>query len=101
MESILNYVAFNGLAAPQASLDFVFKGPGEALSFQPHASESAASTETRPSLRGAAAGKANEEAQMVLRGAIKLQRTDVAKHLLEQLAEANVEIFEGTYELMI
>merc|ERR1712228_306397 len=38
---------------------------------------------------------------MVLSGAIKFRRVDVAKHLYDQLAEQQVEIQEQTYALMI
>lgn len=45
--------------------------------------------------------KANSDAQLVLRGALNIKRSDVAKQLYEQLQEAHVEASESTFELVI
>jgi len=52
-------------------------------------------------ITGATEEKANDEAQLVLRGALGLSRPDVAQDLYDRLMDAGVAISETTFELMI
>lgn len=99
MESLLNYVAFNRNEGQKGFLASDSSEPprparkklvGESVGENKLSSRS-----------GAAAQKANNEAQMVLRGAIGIKRPEVATHLYDQLIEANVEIAESTFICLI
>mmetsp|Transcript_8034 Transcript_8034/g.19951 ORF Transcript_8034/g.19951 Transcript_8034/m.19951 type:complete len:529 (+) Transcript_8034:136-1722(+) len=106
LESLLNYVAFNRkeqqrtfLPDPEAPPPPPPKPPVKVVEAEGTlipSLEIAANAVT-----GEAAAKANAEAQMVLGGAIKFKRVDVAKKLYEQLAEQQVEVSEKTFSLMI
>lgn len=52
-------------------------------------------------ITGATEEKANDEAQLVLRGALGLMRPDVAQDLYDRLIDAGVAISQTTFELMI
>lgn len=97
LESLLNYVAFTRKEQQRTFLpqpDSVPPPP------PPPKKDSANGTPSSPII-GGTADKANSEAQMVLRGALGLKRSDVAKYLYEQLQEAHVETSESTFDLMI
>lgn len=105
LESLLNYVAFNknvqqrtflpddeAAPPPPPPKPPAAKAPASALdSFGGDSSDKAAETTE----------KANQEAQLVLRGAISYKRSDVTKDIYEQLTERQVEISEKTFTLMI
>lgn len=118
LESLVNYVAFNSLEQ-QRNFVIVGKPP-------PPPKDSSApknTTDASPLLQDDAASdsikneigsekqttvltekeveKANEEAQMVLQGALLLKRSNVAKLLNAQLVEKNVCIYQETYTLMV
>lgn len=117
LESLLNYVAFNRKDQQRTFL------PDEAIppppppkppKKSPEKPEAPAATlptlgpasptaggDQSPTVTGTEAAKANAEAQMVLGGAIKFRRVDVAKNLYEQLSDSQVEISEKTFALMI
>lgn len=106
LESLLNYVAFS---RKEQQRTFLIDGeagappppPPPPKKKAPAAAppEQAATTTTKISTESS--GKANAEAQMVLRGAMNFKRSDVAKELYDQLAGSDVEISEQTYTLMI
>jgi len=100
LESLLNYVAFN---RKEQQRNFLPDSSGGDLPPPPKKGDDVEDGGVlEPSnLSGAAADKANSEAQMVLRGAMGIQRPDVARHLYDCLIEAHVEISETTFELMI
>jgi len=96
LESLLNYVAFNRMEQ---------RGFLAADGEEPPAPANTKVDDDAKANSGAISGdnaeKANDEAQMVLKGAIIAGRADVAKHLYEKLIEAHVEISETTFELLI
>eukprot|EP00931_Biecheleriopsis_adriatica_P090962 TRINITY_DN64872_c0_g1_i1.p1 TRINITY_DN64872_c0_g1~~TRINITY_DN64872_c0_g1_i1.p1 ORF type:complete len:495 (-),score=145.71 TRINITY_DN64872_c0_g1_i1:13-1497(-) len=104
LESLLNYVAFN---RKDQQRNFMLDEDGAPPPPPPKpAARSGELTGDRSKtealdLSHTTAEKANAEAQMVLRGAINFKRADVAKDIYEQLAAANVDIFESTFTLMI
>eukprot|EP00930_Biecheleria_cincta_P002877 TRINITY_DN103852_c0_g1_i1.p1 TRINITY_DN103852_c0_g1~~TRINITY_DN103852_c0_g1_i1.p1 ORF type:complete len:539 (-),score=132.48 TRINITY_DN103852_c0_g1_i1:135-1751(-) len=104
LESLLNYVAFN---RKDQQRNFMLDEDGEPPPPPPKKPAVAASTtgggeqQSVKELAKMTTEKANEEAQMVLRGAINFKRVDVAKDLHAQLVAQNVDISESTYELMI
>jgi pentatricopeptide repeat protein len=105
LESLLNYVAFqrpeqqraflpsHGVAAPPS--------PPKASTDEEEATDAAKAEAPKAVIVGAQAGKANDEAQMVLKGSMKMKRSDVARNLYDQLVESQVEVAESTYELLI
>jgi len=99
LESLLNYVAFNRQDHQRTHLGGPSSSPPEKAEVD--AAVDAAMSVASGKITGATAEKANDEAQMVLRGAIGLMRPDVAQNLYDQLIEARVDISETTFELMI
>mmetsp|Transcript_70928 Transcript_70928/g.154096 ORF Transcript_70928/g.154096 Transcript_70928/m.154096 type:complete len:522 (-) Transcript_70928:267-1832(-) len=118
LESLLNYVAFNRKEQQRTFLQDSGAPPPpppktkkfEVKPTEPEAApvEAAAKDTTGEDMKkfeadivGATAEKANAEAQMVLSGAIKFKRADVAKNLYQQLFDSQVELTERTFTLMI
>lgn len=112
LESLLNYVAFNRKEQPRTfCIDEDTappppppkpkpkdSKPGDA----PNESEGPAASSNEVAAKPmATVEKANAEAQMVLSGAIKFRRSDVAKNLYDQLVTQEVEVSDKTYTLMI
>eukprot|EP00928_Gymnodinium_smaydae_P014471 TRINITY_DN15305_c0_g1_i1.p1 TRINITY_DN15305_c0_g1~~TRINITY_DN15305_c0_g1_i1.p1 ORF type:complete len:537 (-),score=161.66 TRINITY_DN15305_c0_g1_i1:188-1798(-) len=113
LECLLNYVAFN---RKEQARTFIHEGdappppppkpPPAGKASAPAAPASpekiSAPVEAEPLPSDAdESAKANAEAQMVLGGAIKFGRGDVAPKLYEQLALQKVEITSKTYTMMI
>lgn len=96
LESLLNYVAFN---RKEQQRNFLPEENGAPPPPPPPPRKEDASGSS--AISGPTAEKANAEAQMVLRGALGIKRSDVAKNLHAQLVEASVEASESTFELMI
>jgi len=106
LESLLNYVAFNRKEPQRNFMLDEDAAPPPPPPNKPAVAASAAgeneqSVKEVKELPKMTTEKANEEAQMVLRGAINFKRVDVAKDLYAQLVAQNVDISESTYELMI
>lgn len=97
LESLINYVAFQRPEQQRAFLPY----PGRAASSEKGKTVDGFDRKAGDSISGAAAGIANDEAQMVLRGSMKLKRSDVAKTLYDQLVQSQVELSRGTFELLI
>lgn len=95
LESLLNFVAFS---RPEQQRIFL---PDESGAPPPPPPPSKKPKEKELDISGVTAEKANSEAQMVLRGALGFQQSGIAKHLYEQLCEAQVDISESSFELMI
>lgn len=106
LESLLNYVAFNRKDQQRNFMLDEDSAPPPPPPNKPVVADSIPG-EGDPSVKDVkelakmTTEKANEEAQMVLRGAINFKRVDVAKDLYAQLVAQNVDISESTYELMI
>lgn len=99
LESLVNYMAFNRKEQQRTFLlDDLNPPPPPPLPKKPPAGDDAAED---IKINTATSEKANSEAQMVLRGAIKYQRCDVAKDLYGHLTDSKVEISETTFSLMI
>lgn len=90
VESLLNYVAFTRKEQQRVFLPDTSGVPPPP---PPAKKAAAAADEDRD--------KANADAQLVLRGAIDLKRSDVAMNLYEQLHEAQVELAAETFVLLI
>jgi hypothetical protein len=119
LESLLNYVAFNRkdpqrtflpdeAPPPPPPKPLPTKKPdGTKIEAPAAAAPPTAVAESVPSfdsgslVTGDEAAKANAEAQMVLGGAIKFRRVDVATNLYDKLIQSQVEISEKTFALMI
>lgn len=103
LESLLNYVAFNRKEPQRNFMLDEDSAPPPPPPNKPAVvtSSTGEGEETVKELGKMTTEKANEEAQMVLRGAMNFKRVDVAKDLYAQLAAQNVDISESTYELMI
>lgn len=99
LESLLNYVAFT---RQEDQRDFLFANAQGGPPRPTPTKERDAEADTKQAvISGVAAEKANDEAQMVLKGAMKMKRCDVARSLYEQLTDSQVEVAEGTFKLMI
>eukprot|EP00933_Yihiella_yeosuensis_P040425 TRINITY_DN3471_c7_g1_i1.p1 TRINITY_DN3471_c7_g1~~TRINITY_DN3471_c7_g1_i1.p1 ORF type:complete len:473 (-),score=145.05 TRINITY_DN3471_c7_g1_i1:56-1474(-) len=100
LESLLNYVAFN-----KKEQQRTFLVDGEDAPPPPPKPGAPAELESAGPVpmitAGLSAEKANEEAQMVLRGAINFKRSDVAKDLYSQLEVQKIDVSDLTYTLMI
>lgn len=103
LESLLNYVAFNRKEPQRNFMLDEDSAPPPPPPNKPAVLDSTAGEgeQSVKDLGKMTTEKANEEAQMVLRGAMNFKRVDVAKDLYAQLAAQNVDISESTYELMI
>lgn len=105
LESLLNYVAFNRKDQQRTFLldeDAPPPPPPPKPQKKPVELDAPSATSTANVLiTGEEAKKANDEAQMVLSGAIKFKRVDVSQTLYEQLTDQQVEIYEKTFALMI
>jgi len=110
LESLLNFVAFNPSYQQRFFLPDEEVQPPPPPKKRPRGApapligsslESGILCSANIAVSGEATEKANSEAQMVLAGAIKFKRSDVARSLHSQLADAQVEISEKTYALMI
>mmetsp|Transcript_72977 Transcript_72977/g.158373 ORF Transcript_72977/g.158373 Transcript_72977/m.158373 type:complete len:620 (-) Transcript_72977:79-1938(-) len=100
LESLVNHVAFHRKEQPRTFL------PDEAsLPPPPPRAKKFNEADSRgpksAALSEAAMAKANEEAQMVLKGALKINRPDVAHNLYAQLLDSQVDVAEGTFSLLI
>jgi len=94
LESLLNYVAFNRREQQRAFLldDSAPPPPPKAKKAEPG---------REPAVAEEVQKKANQDAQLVLSGAINYKRADVARDIYEQLVDTKVEISERTFALMI
>eukprot|EP00927_Polykrikos_kofoidii_P017918 TRINITY_DN18215_c0_g1_i1.p1 TRINITY_DN18215_c0_g1~~TRINITY_DN18215_c0_g1_i1.p1 ORF type:complete len:534 (+),score=146.22 TRINITY_DN18215_c0_g1_i1:188-1789(+) len=114
LESLLNYVAFNRREQQRTFLPDKSAPPPPPPPKPPKKPTDSAEGSSRlaPSpatavgdqssaVTGTEATKANAEAQMVLSGAIKFRRVDVAKKLYDQLSDQQVEISGKTFVLMV
>jgi len=106
LESLLNYVAFN---RKEQQRTFIHDEDGAPPPPPPPAKKDAQKESAfippllikEPTTTGEGAAKANLDAQLVLNGAMKFKRADVAKNLYDQLLSQDVEISEKTFALMI
>lgn len=98
LESLLNYVAFTRKEQQRVYLPCENGAPPPPPPPPKKASNAGAVSST---ISAEDTEKANSDAQLVLRGALGIKRSDVAKHLYEQLQEAHVEASESTFELVI
>lgn len=96
LESLVNYVAFNRKEQLRHFMMDEAAVPPPPPSKQ---RRSAAAPMHTPASE--ASVKANNEAQIVLNGAWRFMRVDVARSLLEQLTESEVSISDETFALMI
>mmetsp|Transcript_168132 Transcript_168132/g.540033 ORF Transcript_168132/g.540033 Transcript_168132/m.540033 type:complete len:512 (+) Transcript_168132:173-1708(+) len=99
LESLLNYVAFNRKEQQRNFVVDEASGPPPPPP-KPKASASVLG-DGAPAVSEEAVRKANSEAQMVLQGAMRFKRAEVAKTLYKQLTDSQVEISERTFTLMI
>lgn len=98
LESLLNYVAFNR-KEPQRT--FLLTEEDLPPPPPPPKVRKVEEVPQQPITTTATADKANEEAQMVLLGAINFKRADVAKDIYGQLTNSGVAIFERTFKLIV
>lgn len=109
LESLLNFVAFNPGHQQRFFLPDEETPPPPPPKKKPKVAqapligslESGILCSANTAVSGEAADKANVEAQMVLAGAIKFKRSDVARSIHSQLMDAQVEISDKTFALMI
>eukprot|EP00811_Abedinium_folium_P000731 NODE_1066_length_2624_cov_4.631958.p2 GENE.NODE_1066_length_2624_cov_4.631958~~NODE_1066_length_2624_cov_4.631958.p2 ORF type:complete len:510 (-),score=177.78 NODE_1066_length_2624_cov_4.631958:815-2344(-) len=99
LESLLNYVAFN---RKEQLRTFILEEEGAAPPPPPPPLRTSGSGAAPAIASAEASEKANDEAQMVLRGAISFKPSqNLANNLYEQLIDSKVEISETTFTLMI
>jgi len=107
-ESLINYVAFNRKEQQRIFLpDVAGMPPPPPPKPRPLTQGVTAAMSVRtvsngnPEMLEDVVQKANEDAQLVLRGAINLKCSSVAKDIYEQLTETEVKISESTFMLMV
>lgn len=99
LESLVNYVIFNRPEQQRVFLPFQNGAPPPPP--PPAKQQQDVSDEAVAEAAQAASDKANLEAQVVLRGALGIKRSDVAQHLHECLSKASIDVSELTFTRMI
>lgn len=101
LESLLNYVAFNRKEQQRTFILDSEDAPPPPPPPKAKLPEEIAEATDPVQPTKSAAEKANEEAQMVLLGAITFKRVDVAKDIYNQLSSSKLAIFERTFKLIV
>lgn len=98
--SLVNYVAFNRREQQRRFL-LEEGGAPPPPPPRPRPRENKSDSRGEPTVSADMVQNANSEAQLVLSGAVRFKRADVAKKLYEQLVDSQVDIEEKSFALMI
>jgi pentatricopeptide repeat protein len=102
LESLINYVAFNRKEQQRTfALDEGAPPPPPPTKKPADAPKEVATPILSSGSAKESNAKANTEAQLVLTGAMKYKKADVAKTMYDQLSVQDVEISEKTFTMMI